>query len=381
MISLYEYRDPTTGVLTNGAYPLLDAIDCTVTEQRNGMFELVMRYPLKAQYADMLIPDAIIMATPRPNAAEEPFRIVTIEQVIEGVITVRANHIVYDLDGSGVYKHLINGATFENVLSMLNTLVHNIGLTASGIAGFDFANDGITDSVTTFDFGSDVHISFWQAAGMVAEQFNAELKYEWDAANQTCIVYFCAARGVARNTIITYGVNIANLNRRLSADGLYSDVRVYWTQNGGQTVVWNSRPTGYTKRKRILWLDVTDQFQSAPTSTQLADIANAYIAAHDFNPTNDLSVDFVPLDNTTEYEPNIAKVGSAIVGISRVSDGYVLVSDALYLCDTATVDASLIGVSATAKCVKVEYNVLTNKYNQITIGTLRDDIVDTILAI
>ena len=54
---------------------------------------------------------------------------------------------------------------------------------------------------------------------------------------------------------------------------------------------------------------------------------------------------------------------------------------ALYLCDTATVDASLIGVTATAKCVKVIYNVLTYKYDKVTVGTVQADIVDTILKL
>ena len=53
----------------------------------------------------------------------------------------------------------------------------------------------------------------------------------------------------------------------------------------------------------------------------------------------------------------------------------------LYLCDTATVDASLIGVSATAKCVRVVYNVLTDMYDNVTVGTVQTDIVDTILKL
>ena len=61
---------------------------------------------------------------------------------------------------------------------------------------------------------------------------------------------------------------------------------------------------------------------------------------------------------------------------------FVIYADSsLYLCDTATVDASLIGVSATAKCVKVVYNVLTEKYDNVTVGTVQDDIVDTIIKL
>ena len=109
MITLYDGIDiriteehPNGAAFTSPPYPLLDAIDCTVTEERNGQFSLVMRYPIGAQYSEKIVPDAIITARPNPNAGEEPFRIYEIEQVIEGVITARANHLVYDLDGLSV---------------------------------------------------------------------------------------------------------------------------------------------------------------------------------------------------------------------------------------------------------------------------------------
>ena len=87
------------------------------------------------------------------------------------------------------------------------------------------------------------------------------------------------------------------------------------------------------------------------------------------------------MGNTTQYgSTNLAVVGTAVVGLSIVGDiDQVIGKSVLYLCDTATVDASLIGVTATAKCVKVVYNVITDKYNEVTVGTIQSDIVDTIL--
>lgn len=378
MIELYESRSPSTGELVNGPYPLLDATDCIVTEERNGLFNLTMTYPVRAKYSDMLIPDAIVMATPRPSANPEPFRISTIEQVIEGVLTVRANHIAYDLDGTGVFQYVLNGKTFSTVVSRLNTWINAAGPT--GLAGFEFVNDGITDNVTTM-IVDDVFISFFQAIGMVASQFNAELKYVWDSANSKCIVYFCASRGVSKPTIISYGVNLISLDRTLSARQLYSDVRAYWTNDDGSTLVYSSYPTGYTKRKRTLWLNVTEQFPNQPNQTQLFYAAKSYVQSHDFSLSSELNVEFVPLEITTQYDiTNIALVGTAIVGLSIIGDITQVIGNAvLYLCDTVTIDASLIGVTATAKCVSVVYNVITNKYDQVTVGTMQRDIVDTIL--
>ena len=299
MITLYASRDMSTGQLTGTPHPLVDVIDCTVTEERNGMFALTMRYPICADYSSMLVPDAIIMATPRPNADPEPFRIYEIEQVIEGVTTVRANHIVYDLDGTGVQKSVVDGYKFALLVSRLNSWLSTSG--PSGIVGFEVVNDGITDNVTQFSF-TEAFGTYWQIIGAAAEQFNAELKYVWDAVNSKCLVYFCAARGQARNTTIKYGVNLVSMNRKLYVGDLYSGVRAYW-MSGGSIAAQSTYeyPTGYTGRKRTLWLDVTDMFPSTPSQADLTQAEKDYVESHDFNPLSDLSVEFVPMENTTEY--------------------------------------------------------------------------------
>ena len=387
MITLYEGINirgngglNPSAVFTSQPYPLLDAIDCTVTEERNGQFSLVMRYPIGAQYSDKIIPDAIIMATPRPNAGEEPFRIFEIEQVIEGVVTARANHLVYDLDGLSFGYPTNRFSTKAGITNTLNELT-SAGQFVSRC--FELANDGITNTTTVVDFGTAKSITIWGAIGAVAAAFNAEMKYTWNSATNRCTITFCAARGVAKPAIISYGVNLISLDRKLDYSGLYS--RVVTVYYRGATAFPQYRQgvanTGYTGRERSLWIDVTDQYHSEPSVDTLNALAQAYVDAHDWNPSSQLTVEFVPLGNTTQYgSTDLALVGSAIVGLSIVGDIDQVIGKAiLYLCDTATVDASLIGVTATAKCVNVVYNVITNKYDQVTVGTMQHDIVDTIL--
>ena len=301
MITLYASRDMSTGQLTGTPHNLVDVIDCTVTEERNGMFALTMRYPIGADYSFLLVPDAIIVATPRPDADPEPFRIYEIEQIIEGVVTVRANHIVYDLDGTGVQKSVVDGYKFAFLISRLNSWIGTAG--PSGIVGFEVVNDGITDDETLFSF-AEAFGTYWQIIGAAAEQFNAELKYVWDAVNSKCLVYFCAARGQVRNTVIKYGVNLVAMNRKLYVGALYSGVRAYWTSGGAIAAQCTYEyPTGYTGRKRTLWLDCTDMFQTIPSDADLRNAEKEYVDTHDFNPLSDLSVEFVPMENTTEYTP------------------------------------------------------------------------------
>ena len=387
MITLYEGINirgngglNPSAVFTSQPYPLLDAIDCTVKEERNGQFSLVMRYPIGAKYSEKIVPDAIIMATPRPNAGEEPFRIFEIEQVIEGVVTARANHLVYDLDGLSFGYPTNRFSTKAGITNTLNELT-SAGQFVSRC--FELANDGITNTTTVVDFGTAKSITIWGAIGAVAAAFNAEMKYTWNSATNRCTITFCAARGVAKPAIISYGVNLISLDRKLDYSGLYS--RVVTVYYRGATAFPQYRQgvanTGYTGRERSLWIDVTDQYHSEPSVDTLNALAQAYVDAHEWNPSSQLTVEFVPLGNTTQYgSTDLALVGSAIVGLSIVGDiDQVIGKAVLYLCDTATVDASLIGVTATAKCVNVVYNVITNKYDQVTVGTMQRDIVDTIL--
>ena len=391
MITLYDGIDiriteehPNGAAFTSPPYPLLDAIDCTVTEERNGQFSLVMRYPIGAQYSEKIVPDAIITARPNPNAGEEPFRIYEIEQVIEGVITARANHLVYDLDGLSVGMPDANQrwGTAQGITSVLNIL-NSVGQFTTRC--FSVSTDGIFDTTTIVNFGGAKQVTIWKAIGTICAAFGAEMKYTWDSTTNNCTITFCAARGTAKPAIISYGVNLISLDRKLDYSALYSRVvAVYYYPQGDPNYGYYRQGvanTGYTGRERSLWIDVTDDYSSTPSVATLDARAQAYVDSHDWNSSSQLTVEFVPMGNTTQYgSTNLAVVGMAVVGLSIVGDiDQVIGKSVLYLCDTATVDASLIGVTATAKCVKVVYNVITDKYNEVTVGTIQSDIVDTIL--
>lgn len=317
MITLYEGITTTSSpaTFTSMPYPLVDAIDCTVTEERNGQFSLVMRYPIGGTYWTKIIPDAIIMADPRPNADPEPFRIYEIEQVIDGVVTARANHIVYDLDGIGpvsIAAITENWTNLDDFISSVNTNWFQY-LNRP----FLLANDGLT-STTTIPQGTGVMQTLWAVIGYVANAFNAELKYEWE--NGVCVITFCAARGVQKPTVISYGVNLVGLDRKLYTGDLYSSVCAYYSKDND--LVYGYANTSYTARERILFVNVTDKFASVPTQEEIDAEAANYVATHDFNPSSDLSVDFVPMENTTEHSvPSVPALSDGTPYVYRPSGG------------------------------------------------------------
>ena len=317
MITLYDGITTTSSpaTFTSMPYPLVDAIDCTVTEERNGQFSLVMRYPIGGTYWTKIVPDAIIMADPRPNADPEPFRIYEIEQVIEGVVTARANHIVYDLDGIGpvsIAAITENWTNLDDFISSVNTNWFQYLNRC-----FRLENDGLT-STSSIPQGTGVMQTLWSVIGYVANAFNAELKYEW--VNGVCVITFCAARGVQKPTVISYGVNLVGLDRKLYTGDLYSSVCAYYSKDND--LVYGYANTSYTARERILFVNVTDKFASVPTQEEIDAEAANYVATHDFNPSSDLSVDFVPMENTTEYSvPSVPALSDGTPYAYRPSGG------------------------------------------------------------
>ena len=97
MITLHESTEMS--FTTNGLGALSDAITCEVTEERNGEFELEMEYPVTGiRYKELQL-RRIIMAKPNPYSDPQPFRIYAITKPINGIVTINAEHISYDMSG------------------------------------------------------------------------------------------------------------------------------------------------------------------------------------------------------------------------------------------------------------------------------------------
>lgn len=98
MIPVLFPSDATT-FTTQGLGALTDAISCTVTEERNGVYELEMQYPANGIHAKDISTRSIITAIPSPYRDPQPFRVYQIDTPIDGVVTIYAQHISYDLSG------------------------------------------------------------------------------------------------------------------------------------------------------------------------------------------------------------------------------------------------------------------------------------------
>ena len=93
------YESTETAFVSNGLGRLRDCISCKVTEERNGVYELEMEYPVSGANYDLIRPGRIIACTHEDGDDIQPFDIVGLEKPIDGTVVVKGVHISYRQSG------------------------------------------------------------------------------------------------------------------------------------------------------------------------------------------------------------------------------------------------------------------------------------------
>ena len=60
---------------TFGLGVLTDTVSCEVTVDRNGVFECLLKYPIRGQHYGLITKECIIKAKPNDTASDQAFRI------------------------------------------------------------------------------------------------------------------------------------------------------------------------------------------------------------------------------------------------------------------------------------------------------------------
>lgn len=353
-MSYPRYYDGTTGLQGNGVGVLRDCISCTVTEERNGAFELEMVYPITGQHYSSIKLRGLIKAKPNPYSVEQLFRVYEISRPINGQVTVYAQHISYDLSGVPV-----SPCTGDRASTALAALAQ--------AAAVDMPFTLWTDLNTAADFSvtepSSLRRMLGGVEGSVLDVYGGE--YEWD--NYTVKLH--SHRGSDRGVTIRYGKNLVDLKQEESCAEVYTGVYPY-VKNSDDTLLQLPEKVVYAEGnydyKRILTLDLSDKFDdedNPATEAGLREVAKEYMSANSIGtPTVSLTVSFAQLEQTEEYK------GMAL--LERVG-----------LCDTVHVIFAKLGVTADAKCIKTAYNVLLGRYDSVELGDARSTLADTVANI
>lgn len=336
-VELLASGDPTAARAfdTNGLGALTDCISCEVTEERNGEYELVMEYPMTGVHFDELALRKIIFAKPNATDGPQAFRIYFISAEINGVVTVNARHITYDLSGIPVVPFTATSAGAACSGLMSNAQVSNpfsIGTQIGTIADFKV------------DVPSSVRSWFGGKEGSLIDVYGGEWHYD----NYTATLK--ASRGQNRGVVIRYGKNLIDFEQEKNCEEVWTGVLPYWADEEGTVVRANIiNIEGSFDYRRILCLDLSQDFEEQPTTAQLTARAQTYIRANNIGvPKVSITLDWAQLNEQVE------------------------------LCDTVTVVFERLGIETTAKCVRTVWDVLKDRYSSIEIGDARTNITDTI---
>ena len=394
---LFEAQTKDFG--SNGIGRLSDSISFQVTEERNGSYEVVFKYPVTGVHFDEIIDDRIVYTTHDNTGDKQPFIIYAKSAPINGIVTFKAHHISY-----GLTDVIVKPFTASSVSSALNKL----RTAAMTDQPFSFW----TDKTTVANFKSKIPASVRSllggTEGSILDVFGGE--YEFDHY----LVKLHDDRGADNGVTVRYGKNLTSFVQTHSVLNSYNTIVPYWADIEGNVVYGNPVVAigSGTKKYTNTWteesdtaitdqngnafefdyylnhavtMNFTDRFVDAPTKAQLQEVAASYLASNTpWLPLDNLKFNFVDLFGAGEIR--VDKSGY----LTDENDNYILdenneriltvqnfaITDiesltSVKLCDTVTLVYTALGVSAKAKVIKTVWNPLLNRYDSLEMGSAR----------
>ncbi len=349
------YKADATDFSTYGIGTLTDTISCVVTEERNGAYECVLKYPITGAHYAEIRRERLVKAKPNDTSKNQMFRIYRMTKPVNGIVTIYAQHLSYDLTtiatpawaASAITPQLAIEHAFEAALTP-----HR----------FTFKTDYTAPKDFSINKPKSIRAVLGGEAGSLVSLWGGE--FEWD--NYTVIHH--QGRGTSTGVVIEYGKNLTKLEQDADITGVYTDMLPYAVitdLDGNETVITLTEQilpisdSTLVQRKTLI-KDFTDSFgiEDVINEEALRTKAQRYLENNPLGvETPTLKVSFEPLWKQPDY--------AAV--LERVS-----------LCDRVTIKHTGLGVKATAKVVTTEYDSLAEKYISITLGSVKNSLLNTV---
>lgn len=340
---------------------LTDTLSCVVTEERNGVFELEMEYPVTGSHFEQLKPNQLIKADAGQRLRGQLFRIKQVEKQMNGVVRIYAPHVSYlagDLSLRPVLD-LVNMNAEEALATWRNAII--------GMDGQPFTvfSDIMTLGSTTMTIQNceNPRKALGGAEGSILDVWGGE--YLFDNYH----VSLLKERGRDANTLISYGRNLTDLTQEENITNTYTSVypfAIFRTGDHEEIVtlpapnfIVDSQHAPKYPHRRILPVDFSSAFdrEVRPNVHVLRQLAESYINDHDIGvPQVAIKVSFVELTQAFDHE------GTRY--------------EAVNLCDRVSVYFERLGIRTRAQVVRTTWDVLLDQYQSLEIGTIRQSLSD-----
>lgn len=344
------YKAESKDFSTFGIGALSECTSCVVREERNGEYELTMKYPTNGTLYRELVKDRIVKAKPNDTGKAQAFRIYRITTPINGIVTIYAQHISYDLANIGVMPFSLTATTPTQAIDMVFK---------NAVTPHDFTFQTDYSSAKDFAVSSpqSIRACLGGTKGSLVNQWGGE--FEWDNFK----VIHHQGRGKNNGVVIEYGKNLTKLDHDCDSTDVYTELLPYAVttdENGNESIITLNEQIipiveNATHRKTRI-RDFTDSFDEGEVINEenLRSKAKKYAKNNSLgedSPT--IKISFEPLWQQPEY--------AAV--LERVS-----------LCDTVTIKHTTLGITAKSKVIETEYDTLAEKYVSITLGSARSNL-------
>lgn len=349
------YKADATNFASYGIGALPDTISCEVTEERNGAYECVVKYPVTGMNYSEIKRERIIKAKPSDTGSPQAFRIYRVTTPINGIVKIYAQHISYDLaaiatpqwESTPITPQLAVDEVFDNALTP-----HR----------FTFQTDYTEAKAFAVSKPKSLRAVLGGEEGSVLSLWGGE--FEWDNFK----VIHHQGRGHNNGVVIEYGKNLTKFEHDSDISDVYTDLLPYAVtedEDGNETVITLAEQilqigkTTLSQRKTLI-KDFTDSFDIDAVITEdlLREKAQKYLENNPLGmETPTLTISFEALWKQPEYAAVLERVA---------------------LCDTVTVRHSELGISEHVKVIKTVYDTLAEKYVSITLGSAKANLLSTI---
>ena len=346
--------DATT--FTSNGLGSLDPTRCVVTEARNGEYELECQLSVDSVHYGDIANNMILAVKPgdggslHAQADIQAFRIYEITEPLNGVVTLSARHISYDLSYNTVMP-----CTAASITAAFDAILANVVETCP----FTFQTDKSTAANFKVTTPQTVRGVLGGQQGSILDLYGGE--YQWN----NYVVQLWNHRGTDANATLRYGKNITDINQEQNLENVVTGIVPFWaSEDTVVTLPEKSVDSTYASSypfKRTVPVDFSSSWEEAPNEAQLRARAQTYITANNIGvPKVSIKVSFVALWQTEEYKD--------IAPLERV-----------HLCDTVGVVFEKYGINTRAEVIKTEWDCLAERYLSIELGEARSSMASTLV--
>lgn len=364
---------------SNGLGRLVDMVDCEVSEELNGPYEIEFQYPIGGALFDYMIENGGVVYSTHDDAGDfQAFDIDGHTTPIDGLVTFRGKHISYRLN-----KYVINPFTASSCAAAVAAIKPN---SQPANMQFSFWTDKSVNGNFELTHPVSARAILGGAEGSILDVYG---KGEYKFNNFNVMLY--TNRGIDSGVTIRYGKNLLDLNREYDTSETYTAIAPYWEKEGvtvyvpglyvlspnnvqtedlpwtdqdGNPILGTDGEPIYFRAAKIepIPMDFTDAFEEAPTPEVLVQKAREYLDRNKpWLPNENIEIDFVALWQTPEYE-NVAALQRLSIG-DKASVYYPEVN---LICEHQ-------------KIIKTVYGPLEEKYRKMEFGNLKSGLGETII--